>query len=311
MRTVRDFVAALRDFRILPLVLIAAGALLLLKSLGLLIDGGYLFAPAADDEIVTYPQPPKDTADPEPVGSIETAPAEKPASRPSATEIRVTTAPSAPSPRLSWAQEMFNFPDVTGAVSGNRGQSPSPTPARPDRGPDAQAEPAQQAARTTAALPERSEARLPSAAERAILERLQERRRELEARARELDMREALVKAEEKRLEARVAELKEIEERLGGNGERKDEAEAARFKSLVTMYENMKAKDAARIFDRLDLKILIEVAAQINPRRMADILAQMSPEAAERLTVAFAGRASGKTAQAAELPKIVGRPSEP
>ncbi len=34
----------------------------------------------------------------------------------------------------------------------------------------------------------------------------------------------------------------------------KDESEAARFKSLVTMYENMKAKDAAKIFDRLDMQ---------------------------------------------------------
>ena len=32
------------------------------------------------------------------------------------------------------------------------------------------------------------------------------------------------------------------------------------------MYENMKAKDAAKIFDRLDIKVLIEVATQIKPR---------------------------------------------
>ena len=63
------------------------------------------------------------------------------------------------------------------------------------------------------------------------------------------------------------------------------------------MYENMKAKDAAKIFDRLEIKILVEVATQINPRRMSDILAQMSPEAAERLTVELAAR-SGQKGQA-------------
>jgi flagellar motility protein MotE (MotC chaperone) len=77
------------------------------------------------------------------------------------------------------------------------------------------------------------------------------------------------------------------------------------------MYENMKAKDAARIFDRLDLKILVDVTNQINPRRMADILAAMSSEAAEKLTVELATRATlgeRPPAPAAELPKIEGRP---
>ena len=76
------------------------------------------------------------------------------------------------------------------------------------------------------------------------------------------------------------------------------------------MYENMKAKEAAKIFDRLDMKILVDVASQINPRRMSDILAQMTPEAAERLTVELATRAgSERTPPQAELPKIEGRPS--
>jgi flagellar motility protein MotE (MotC chaperone) len=86
-----------------------------------------------------------------------------------------------------------------------------------------------------------------------------------------------------------------------------DEAEVARFKNVVTMYENMKAKDAAKIFDRLDLKILVEVATQLNPRRMSDVLAQMSPEAAERLTIELAARPKDESSPA-DLPKIEGRP---
>jgi flagellar motility protein MotE (MotC chaperone) len=150
-----------------------------------------------------------------------------------------------------------------------------------------------------------------SPAERAVLERLQDRRRELEQRERELDLRENLIKAAEKRLEARLAELKEMEVRLSAAMQRKDDAEAARLKSLVAMYENMKPRDAAKIFDRLDRRVLIEVATQISPRRMADILAQMSPESAERLTVELATRGKDADASAAvnELPKIEGRPS--
>ena len=138
-----------------------------------------------------------------------------------------------------------------------------------------------------------------------------ERRQELDARARELEIRENLLKAAEKRLDG-------ARRRAQGHGgaasaarrSRRSEAEAARLKSLVTMYENMKAKDAAKIFDRLEMRVLIEVVTQINPRRMSDILALMPPEAAERLTVELANRASGiETAPApVELPKIEGRP---
>ena len=117
-------------------------------------------------------------------------------------------------------------------------------------------------------------------------------------------MRESVVLAAEKRLEGRVAQLKQLEAQINEAVRAKDESEAARIKNLVTMYENMKPKDAARVFDRLDLRILVEVATQINPRRMSDILAQMSPEAAERLTVELATRAKDKPP--AELPKIVG-----
>jgi flagellar motility protein MotE (MotC chaperone) len=115
------------------------------------------------------------------------------------------------------------------------------------------------------------------------------------------------VLAAEKRLEARLGQFKQLEARINDTVRAKDEEEAGRIKKLVTMYENMKPKDAARVFDRLDLRILMEVSAQINPRRMSDILAQMSSEAAERLTVEMATRA--KDRPPAELPRIVGQPT--
>ena len=113
--------------------------------------------------------------------------------------------------------------------------------------------------------------------------------------------------AAEKRLENRLAQLKQLEAQINDVVRTRDEAEAKRIKNLVTMYENMKPKDAARVFDRLDLRILVEVSTQINPRRMSDILAQMSSEAAERLTVELATRAKDKPP--AELPRIVGSPT--
>lgn len=273
----------LRDFRLIPIVLVAAIALFALKALGLVFDGGYTLAQlrgaAGDRADVT--------------GSV-----------PAPTEAG--SQPQAPAaPRQSWANQMFNFPDVTGSVGDAKNQPKQDGAAnRGDRG-QSVAPPANNGGWT--AVPVTGE-RAPSPAERAILERLHERRVELDARAREIDIREGLLRAAEKRLEARLAELKDIEARIHTTLNQRDEDEVTRFKNVVTMYETMRAKDAAKVFDRLDIKILVEVATKMNPRRMADILGQMAPESAERLTVELAQRPKDRT-QPAELPKIEGRPS--
>jgi flagellar motility protein MotE (MotC chaperone) len=68
----------------------------------------------------------------------------------------------------------------------------------------------------------------------------------------------------------------------------------------------MKPKDADKVFDRLEMGVLIEIASQIAPRKMSDIMGLMQPEAAERLTVELARRANGGD-KAPELPKIEGK----
>jgi flagellar motility protein MotE (MotC chaperone) len=209
-------------------------------------------------------------------------------------------------PRSSWAEENFNFPtgrklqdpDITGSVHGAAKKEEKPAVAAPE------------AAKPTEPVPEPPPPM--SASERALLERLQARRQELEARAREVEIRESLLKAAEKRIESKVEEMKAVEGRIGTVTEQKSEADVARFKGIITMYEGMKPKDAAKIFDRLEMPVLFEIASQIAPRKMSDILGLMQPEAAERLTVELARRAGGgdKTAAAAaSLPKIEGRPA--
>jgi flagellar motility protein MotE (MotC chaperone) len=218
--------------------------------------------------------------------------------------------PQASSAKKSWAQEMF-FPDVTGSVPSAKPAAPAPSPApAPQAAAGEKPKPAEPGKRPDGvAIP--LDPKPVSASERAVLERLTERRQELEQRARELDLRETLVQAAEKRIDARAGELKDMEARISAATHRKEEADNARLKSLVTMYESMKAKEAARIFDRLDIKLATEVASLINPRRMSDIMAQMSPEAAERLTVSLAnrGQPEQESEEGMDLPKIEGRPS--
>jgi flagellar motility protein MotE (MotC chaperone) len=242
--------------------------------------------------------------------------------------IRAT--PDAPPSMLSWASQMFNFPDGSGAAPTPGGASlradrinPDITGSIPEAAPGEAkpAEPKIADAKPNTKPPDNKPAGTymsidgqapPSGAERAILERLQERRQELDTRARELDIRESLMQAAEKRMEGHLAEIKETEQRITVATQQKDDAQAARFKGLVTMYENMKPRDAAKIFDRLEIGVLLEVASKIEPRKMSDILAQMSPDTAQRLTVELASKAqdnnSGGSSPASGLPKIQSQP---
>jgi flagellar motility protein MotE (MotC chaperone) len=208
----------------------------------------------------------------------------------------------------SWAEDNLNFPtgkkvadaaDITGSVEGK----PKEEAAKPEVAAPEAARPSE----TNVAVPDPEKA--VSASERAVLERLQARRQELEARAREIDIRESLLKAAEKRIESKVEEMKSVESRIATATDQKSEADVARFKGIVTMYEGMKPKDAARVFDRLEMPVLFEIASQIAPRKMSDILGLMSAEAAERLTVELARRAgTDKSMSDADLPKIEGKP---
>jgi flagellar motility protein MotE (MotC chaperone) len=131
-----------------------------------------------------------------------------------------------------------------------------------------------------------------SAAERALLERLGERRDEWQQKGKDLEMRERLLENAERKLEARIGDLKAAEEKV--ETAKRPEGEGAGLKNLVIMYEAMKPKEAARVFDRLSHDVLVPVVLQMNPRKMSEVLAVMSPEAAEKLTVALASRAKGK-----------------
>jgi len=65
---------------------------------------------------------------------------------------------------------------------------------------------------------------------------------------------------------------------------------------------------SAKVFDRLEMSVLFEIASQIAPRKMSNILGLMQPQAGERLTIEMASRAGAdKSASVDELPKIEGK----
>jgi len=145
-----------------------------------------------------------------------------------------------------------------------------------------------------------------------LIGRLGERRDSLDAREKELEMRLALVEAAEKRLDERTAALKAIEAKINALVDEKKSAEKEQFAGIVAMYETMKAKEAATIFNQLDMPVLTRVAQAMNPRKMAPILARMDPLKAKQLTAGLAAEEVEPALDApiedlANLPQIVGQ----
>ena len=121
-----------------------------------------------------------------------------------------------------------------------------------------------------------------------VLEDMAKRRRELDKFEHDLKVREALLKAAEQELERKYKELSKLKVELEGLLQQQSEEEQKRVKSLVKIYEGMKPKDAARIFDTLDIDVLVAVITKMSTRKVAPIMAAMNAERARTITIMMA-----------------------
>ena len=122
-------------------------------------------------------------------------------------------------------------------------------------------------------------------AEIELLQQLAERRQVLESREQEFELRTGLLAAAESRIDKKVEELKVLRETISGLIKTFDAQQDAKLLSLVKIYENMKPKEAAKIFEELDMDTLLEVAERMKERKLAPIMAKMHPEKARDMTV--------------------------
>ena len=118
-----------------------------------------------------------------------------------------------------------------------------------------------------------------------LLQQLAERRQVLESREQEFELRTGLLAAAESRSDQKVEELKVLRETISGLIKTFDAQQDAKLLSLVKIYENMKPKEAAKIFEELEMDTLLEVAERMKERKLAPIMAKMHPEKARDMTV--------------------------
>lgn len=173
--------------------------------------------------------------------------------------------------------EAWRAPNVVLAQA--RAQAPRPVTPPSDPAPQAQS-PRPQAARS----PEMATPGQPDPVEESMAAALRARREALDQRERNLATREALMATVEQRLTARASELLSLQR----DGEAEEAAARLRAESswttLAKLYEAMRPRDAAEIFNELDMPILVQVVNRMNERRAAPVLAAMTPERARQVT---------------------------
>lgn len=118
-----------------------------------------------------------------------------------------------------------------------------------------------------------------------LLQQLAERREVIETREKEMELREGLLGAAETRIDDKIKELKGLQDTINSLIDTYDAQQETKMQSLVKIYENMKPKDAAKIFEALEIDTLLLVVERMKERKLAPIMAKMNPDKARDITV--------------------------
>ncbi|MEO5338609.1 MAG: hypothetical protein H7841_17240 [Magnetospirillum sp. WYHS-4] len=117
-----------------------------------------------------------------------------------------------------------------------------------------------------------------------LLQQLAERREILEARARELDVRTGLLNAAEARIDKKIVELKRFQDTIDKLIKTYDKQQEDKLLSLVKIYESMKPKDAATVFEGLDMDTLLNIVERMKEKKLAEVMGKMNPNKASEVT---------------------------
>ncbi len=172
---------------------------------------------------------------------------------------------------------------------------PAPTPVAPpvaaaEKKPDGVA---------AAALPA-APAPMPSEAERRVLLDLRKRHDELDAREAAMRTQASVLAAAGQKLDQRVGELKSLQTRLEQLDAERRQREDRDWQGLVTVYEKMKPREAARIFDDMEMPVLVKLVDRMKEAKAAAILAAMRPDKARETTTELAAMRQRRDAEAPE-----------
>ncbi|MBZ4022002.1 hypothetical protein CKO11_05970 [Rhodobacter sp. TJ_12] len=126
-----------------------------------------------------------------------------------------------------------------------------------------------------------------------MLKEVQAREKKLREGEQLLSDRSQAIALAEKRIEDRLALLVEAERNLSQTVTMADQAADEDVARLVTVYENMKPKEAAPLFAAMAPDFAAGFLARMRPDASAAVMAALEPQVAYSISVIMAGRNAG------------------
>lgn len=127
-------------------------------------------------------------------------------------------------------------------------------------------------------------------APRELMEALIAREARVKEQELEQDKREQSLKLAREEIDKKLAELVRAEEELAATISIADKAADEDVAKLVTLYENMKPKEAAPLFQAMAPEFAAGFLTRMRPDAAAAVLSNIEPETAYAISVLIAGR---------------------
>lgn len=121
------------------------------------------------------------------------------------------------------------------------------------------------------------------------LQKLNDRKKELDAREEELNRMENELQVQKVELEKRLKELEEMRTKISSILDDRVKVDNEKVDTLVQMYSNMKVPQAAKVFETMDEDLAVEILGRMKKKNAADIMNLLKPEKAQILSEMFAG----------------------
>lgn len=144
-----------------------------------------------------------------------------------------------------------------------------------------------------------------------IVTSLARRRAELDAREAQLKVQGEILKAAEKRMDAKIAQLQALQAKMDGLMQTHDDQQKAQIAALTKTYTTMPGKKSGPLFANLPDEVAVPVAQSMKPAELSQILQNMPADAAQKLTVKLASRLALPQTADAPAPAAAATPAAP
>ena len=120
--------------------------------------------------------------------------------------------------------------------------------------------------------------------EKQLLQQLRKRRKQIESDKDELPAEKMALESIKQHIDNRLDVLENLQNKLKPQFNSNNQNDGKKILKLVKVYESMKPKEAAKIFNDLQIGVLVEMTLSMKESRLAAILSEMKPEKARELT---------------------------